>query len=89
MYILDEDAEDTEDADDDRPSFQSRTTMSVEFYHVYKRIGTTWQSKLFAWRIKLRWKLDFFFCLGVWVYFRIQTTYNRACHKTIKRLNLK
>ncbi len=37
MYILDEDAEDTEDADDDRPSFQSRTTMSVEFYHDYRR----------------------------------------------------
>jgi len=35
MYILDEDAEDTEDADDDRPSFQSRTTMSVESNHVY------------------------------------------------------
>jgi len=28
-YILDEDAEDTEDADDDRSAFHSRTTMSV------------------------------------------------------------
>ena len=33
--------DDTEDADADRPSFQSRTTMSVEFYHVYKRLGAT------------------------------------------------
>ena len=30
MYILDEDAEDTEDADDDRSSFHSRTTMFEE-----------------------------------------------------------
>ena len=29
-YILDEDAEDTEDADEDRSSFHSRTTMFVE-----------------------------------------------------------
>ena len=29
-YILDEDAEDTEDAEEDRSSFHSRTTMYVE-----------------------------------------------------------
>ena len=29
-YILDEDTEDTEDADEDRSSFHSRTTMFVE-----------------------------------------------------------
>ena len=29
-YILDEDAEDTEDADDDRSAFHSRATMFIE-----------------------------------------------------------
>jgi len=35
MYILDEDAEDTEDAEDDRPSFRSHTTMFAHIIELF------------------------------------------------------